>query len=78
MSWNSLKQTDTNDISNPMANHSRNLGDNRKNYVIIELECLTIVDTLDKFYHYLHGQKFVIYTDHVILTWLKNVKSLRA
>ena len=39
----------------------------------MELECLAIIDALDKFYHYVHGQKFII----MDLTWLKNVKKLR-
>ena len=38
---------------------------------------MIIVDTLDKFYHYLNGQRFIIHTDHVTLTWLKNIKNLR-
>ena len=38
---------------------------------------MAIVDALDKFYHYLHGHKFVIHTDHAALTWLKSVKNLR-
>ena len=36
-----------------------------------------IIDALDKFYHYVHGQKFIIHMNHVALTWLKNVKNLR-
>ena len=46
----------------------------KKNYAITKLNTL---DTLDKFYHYIHGQKFVIHMDYVALTWLKNVKSLK-
>ncbi|GBM63775.1 Transposon Ty3-G Gag-Pol polyprotein [Araneus ventricosus] len=73
-----LKQPDASDILHPIAYHSRTLRDYEKNYAITELECLAIVDALDKFYYYLHGQKFVIYTDHAALVWLKNVKNLRA
>ena len=43
----------------------------------MELECLAIIAALDKFYHYVHGQKFITYTNHAALTWLKNVKKLR-
>ena len=32
--------------------------DYEKNYEITELKCLAIVGALDKFYHYVHGQKF--------------------
>ncbi|GBO27396.1 Transposon Tf2-9 polyprotein [Araneus ventricosus] len=56
---------------------SGTLRDYEKNYAITELECLAIVDALDKFYYYLHGQKFVIHTDHAVLVWLKKVKNLR-
>ena len=38
---------------------------------------MAIIDALDKFYHYVHGQKFIIHTDHAALTWLKNVKNVR-
>ncbi|GBO34077.1 Transposon Ty3-G Gag-Pol polyprotein [Araneus ventricosus] len=73
-----LKQPDASDVLHPIAYHSRTLRDYEKNYAITELECLAIVDALDKFYYYLHGQKFVIHTDHAALVWLKNVKNLRA
>ncbi|GBN83835.1 Retrovirus-related Pol polyprotein from transposon 17.6 [Araneus ventricosus] len=73
-----LKQPDASDVLHPIAYHSRTLRDYEKNYAITELECLAIVDALDKFYYYLHGQKFVIHTDHAALVWLKNVKHLRA
>ncbi|GBO38356.1 Transposon Tf2-6 polyprotein [Araneus ventricosus] len=72
-----LKQPDASDVLHPIAYHSRTLRDYEKNYAITELECLAIVDALDKFYYYLHGQKFVFHTDHAALVWLKNVKNLR-
>ncbi|GBM42700.1 Transposon Ty3-G Gag-Pol polyprotein [Araneus ventricosus] len=73
-----LKEPDASDVLHPIAYHSRTLRDYEKNYAITELECLAIVDDLDKLYYYLHGQKFVIHTDHAALVWLKNVKNLRA
>ncbi|GBO29619.1 Transposon Ty3-G Gag-Pol polyprotein [Araneus ventricosus] len=73
-----LKQLDASDVLHPIAYHSRTLRVYEKNYAITELECLAIVDALDKFYYYLHGQKFVIHTDQAALVWLKNVKNLRA
>ncbi|GFW92326.1 hypothetical protein TNCV_3542121 [Trichonephila clavipes] len=60
-----------------LLTHSRTLRDYEKNYAITELECLAIIDALDKFFYYLHGQNFIIHTDHVALVWLKNVKNLR-
>ncbi|GBM35438.1 Retrovirus-related Pol polyprotein from transposon 17.6 [Araneus ventricosus] len=72
-----LKQLDASDVLHPIAYRSRTLRDYEKNYAITELECLAIVDALDKFYYYLHGKKIVIHTDHAALVWLKNVKHLR-
>lgn len=71
------KQADENEFFYPAAYNSRNLCDYENNYVITELEYLAIENVLGKFYHYLHGQKFFIYTNHAVLTWLKNAKHLR-
>ena len=65
------------DILHPLTYHSWNLKNYKKNYAINELECLAFIDALDKFYYYVHGQKFIIHRDHVALTWVKNVKNLR-
>ena len=72
-----LKQIDSNKVLSPIAFHSRSLKDYEKNYSITELECLAIVDSLNKFHHYLFGKKFTIHTDHAALVWLKNVKNLK-
>ncbi|GBM82614.1 Transposon Ty3-I Gag-Pol polyprotein [Araneus ventricosus] len=72
-----LKQPDSSGNLHPVSYHSRTLRSYEKNYCITELECLAIVDALDKFYYYLHGKKFIIHTDHAALVWLKNVKNLR-
>ncbi|GFW00221.1 retrovirus-related Pol polyprotein from transposon 17.6 [Trichonephila clavipes] len=72
-----LKQPDNSGTLHPVSFHSRTLREYEKNYCITELECLAIVDALDKFYYYLHGKKFIIHTDHAALVWLKNVKNLR-
>ncbi|GFV38681.1 retrovirus-related Pol polyprotein from transposon 297 [Trichonephila clavipes] len=72
-----LKQPDASNVLHPIAYHSRTLRDYEKNYAITELECLAIIDALDKFYCYLHDQKFIIHSDHTALVWLKNVKNLR-
>lgn len=72
-----LKQTGVSGALHPVAFHSRSLKDYEKNYCITELECLAIVDALNKFHHYLFGQKFTIHTDHAALVWLKNVKNLK-
>ncbi|GFU81073.1 retrovirus-related Pol polyprotein from transposon 17.6 [Trichonephila clavipes] len=72
-----LKQPDNSGTLHPVSFHSRTLREYGKNYCITELECLAIIDALDKFYYYLHGKKFIIHTDHAALVWLKNVKNLR-
>ncbi|GFS49380.1 retrovirus-related Pol polyprotein from transposon 17.6 [Trichonephila clavipes] len=72
-----LKQPDNSGTLHPVSYHSRALRHYEKNYCITELECLAIVDALDKFYYFLHGKKFIIHTDHAALVWLKNVKNLR-
>ncbi|GFW17401.1 retrovirus-related Pol polyprotein from transposon 17.6 [Trichonephila clavipes] len=72
-----LKQPDASNVLHPIACHSKTLRDYEKNYAITELECLAIIDALDKFYYYLHGQTFIIHTDHAALVWLKNAKNLR-
>ncbi|GBN77842.1 Retrovirus-related Pol polyprotein from transposon 297 [Araneus ventricosus] len=72
-----LKQPDSSGNLHPVSYHSRTLRSYEKNYCITELECLAIVDALDKFYYCLHGKKFIIHTDHAALVWLKNVKKLR-
>ncbi|GFW54894.1 retrovirus-related Pol polyprotein from transposon 297 [Trichonephila clavipes] len=71
-----LKQPDASNALHPIAYHSRTLRDYEKNYAITELECLAIIEALDKFYYYLHDRKFLIHTDHAAL-WLKNVKNLK-
>lgn len=72
-----LKQPDASNVLHPIAFHSRTLRDFEKNYSITELECLAIIDSIDKFYYYLHGQKFIIHTDHAALIWLKKIKNPR-
>jgi len=71
-----IKQPGTDGTLHPIAYHSRTLRPYERNYAITELECLAIIDALDKFYYYLHGKKFTIYTDHAALVWLKNIKHL--
>ncbi|GFS60362.1 transposon Tf2-6 polyprotein [Trichonephila clavipes] len=52
-----LKQPDNSGTLRPVSYHSRTLRDYEKNYYITELECLAVVDALDKFYYYLHASK---------------------
>ncbi|UYV62755.1 K02A2.6-like [Cordylochernes scorpioides] len=53
---------------------NRALRSYERNYTISELECLAIVECVDKFRVYLLGTRFVIYSDHHALQWLKTIK----
>ncbi|GFW62358.1 retrovirus-related Pol polyprotein from transposon 17.6 [Trichonephila clavipes] len=54
-----LKQPDASNVLHPIVYHSRTLRDYENNYAITELECRAIINALDKFYYYQHGQKKV-------------------
>lgn len=71
-----LKQLHPDGNLHPVAYHSRSLRPYEKNYSASELECLAIIDSVDKFHCYLHGTKFTIFTDHAALEWLKSIKHL--
>ncbi|GFW40128.1 hypothetical protein TNCV_5118111 [Trichonephila clavipes] len=70
-----LKQQKPNGNQHPIAFHSRRLRNYEINYTITELECLAIIDSLDKFHCHLHGSHFTVHTDHNALVWLKNFKN---
>ncbi|KAM7297299.1 hypothetical protein ISCGN_022452 [Ixodes scapularis] len=69
-----LKQTDGDGIEHPVAYYSRKLLNHERNYSITDLECLAIVDAVDKWHCYLHGHQFTVITDHAALKWLKTIK----
>lgn len=48
----------------PIAYASRSLNPAEKNYSQIHNEALAIIFGITKFYMYLYGQKFTLYTDH--------------
>jgi len=53
----------------PLAFHSRKLSDAQTRYTLIELELLSIVETLQEFRSILLGHPINIYTDHKNLTF---------
>ncbi|UYV71107.1 hypothetical protein LAZ67_8001729 [Cordylochernes scorpioides] len=69
-----LKQVHPDGNIYPVQYYSRALLSYERNYTISELECLAIVECVDKFRVYLLGTKFVIYSDHHALQWLKTIK----
>ncbi|UYV71446.1 hypothetical protein LAZ67_8003250 [Cordylochernes scorpioides] len=69
-----LKQVHPDGNIYPVQYYSRALRSYERNYTISELECLAIVECVDKFRVYLLGTRFVIYLDHHALQWLKTIK----
>ena len=69
-----LKQIQSDGQLHPVAYFSKKLLKYQTNYDITELECLAIVEAIDYWHHYLYGKKFIIYSDHNSLRWLKSVK----
>jgi len=70
-----LKQEHPDGNLYPISFHSRTLRPYEENYSITELECLAIIDSIDKYSYYLHGNKFTIHTDHAALCWIAKIKS---
>jgi hypothetical protein len=56
----------------PIVYAFRLLNDAKQNYSTIEKEALAMVVTLHKIKHYLLGNKFVFYVDHMALNYLVN------
>ena len=58
----------------PVYFYSHVLDTHQKHYSITEKECLSIVLAVKHFHSYLHGQFFIIRTDHRALVWLYKIK----
>jgi hypothetical protein len=56
----------------PIVYASRLLNKTKHNYSTIHKEVLAMVFALHKFKHYLLGNKFVFYVDHMALVYLVN------
>ncbi|UYV73787.1 hypothetical protein LAZ67_11000915 [Cordylochernes scorpioides] len=69
-----LKQQHPDGTLHPVQYYSRALRSHEKNYTITELECLAVIDSVEKFRIYLAGVRFTIFTDHHALQWLKTIK----
>ncbi|UYV83426.1 hypothetical protein LAZ67_23000969 [Cordylochernes scorpioides] len=70
-----LKQVHPDGNVYPVQYFSQTLRPHEKNYSISELECLAIVESVEKFRIYLMGRKFTIFSDHHALQWLKTIKN---
>jgi hypothetical protein len=67
-----LSQNVIGKIDQPIVYAFRLLNRVEQNYSTIEKEVLTIIFALHKFIHYLLGNKFVFYVDHMALVYLVN------
>ncbi|UYV83385.1 hypothetical protein LAZ67_23000839 [Cordylochernes scorpioides] len=70
-----LKQQHPDGTLHPVQYYSRALRPHEKNYTITKLECLAVIDSVEKFRIYLAGVRFTIFTDHHALQWLKTIKN---
>ncbi|GBN31969.1 Retrovirus-related Pol polyprotein from transposon 297 [Araneus ventricosus] len=57
-----------------IAYFSRSLGNPEGNYCVTRKELLAVVKSIEHFYHYLYGRKFLLQTDHASLRWLLNFR----
>jgi hypothetical protein len=67
-----LAQNPTSKYDQPIIYASRLLNKTKHNYTIIDREALTMVYVLHKFKHFLLGNKFVFYVNHMALVYLVN------
>jgi RNase H-like domain found in reverse transcriptase len=58
----------------PVGFASRKMKGAEPRYTTTEKECLALVFGLRKFRHLLHGEDFVVVTDHIALTWLLSLR----
>ena len=63
-------------VLHPIAYHSAKFNKHQKNYSTVEKELLAIINSIQKFRHYLQGssQPLSVFTDHNPLTFLQRNK----
>ncbi|UYV70995.1 hypothetical protein LAZ67_8001363 [Cordylochernes scorpioides] len=69
------KQQHPDGTLHPVQYYSRALRPHEKNYTITELECLAVIDNVEKFRIYLAGVRFTFFMDPHALQWLKTIKN---
>ena len=67
-----LARNPTGKTDQPIAYASRLLSKAEKNYTTTEKEALAMVYAVNKFCHYLLGNRFIFYVDHLALQYLVN------
>ena len=70
-----LSQLDDNGQEHPLAYASKSLSSSQQKYTTTKKELLAVVEFTRHFRHYLHGQKFLLRTDHKSLLWLSSFKA---
>jgi hypothetical protein len=65
-----LAQNPIRKCNQPTTYTSWLLNNVKKNYTTIEREALAMVYALHKYCHYLFGNKFIFYVDHMALLYL--------
>jgi hypothetical protein len=65
-----LAQNPTGKYDQPIVYASKLFNKVEQNYTSIEKEVLTMVYVLHKFKHFLLGNKFVFYVDHMVIMYL--------
>ena len=73
-----VSQIDETGKERPIANFSRQLNQQEKNWSIYEQETLALAESLKKFRHYVEGNKVNLFTDHKALIYLNNQPKLTA
>ncbi|KAF0038912.1 hypothetical protein F2P81_009396 [Scophthalmus maximus] len=58
----------------PVLYISRKLNKHEFRYSVVEKECLAFKWALDSLRYYLLGRKFILETDHRVLSWLQNMR----
>jgi hypothetical protein len=69
-----LSQENPEGDEHPIAFASRSLTSSEQNYAATEGECLAVKWAVDKFHYYLHGNRFLLRTDHKALEWLDSAR----
>src|SRR6218665_991566 len=70
-----LAQEDEGGREHPICYGGRSLTFCERNYAIAELECLSLIESIKQFNCYLANSFFTVYTDHLNLKYLQNMKT---
>ena len=69
-----LSQLDYQGLDHLISYYSFTFNKAERNYSVSERECLSVIDSVKHFRHFLHGVHFKVITDHSSLRWLIKMK----